>query len=120
MRTEFTVEAKLKYENLQLFVVDISVNTEKDVVNETLSNFVNSTINASKSKYSLNQALTLINDYKDFANKPTDEISLCDRVSEEYHANVISCDTTKIMIESKYAVKDATEPVVYTFTLNNK
>ena len=120
LRTEFTVEAKLKYENLQLFVVDISVNTEKDVVNETLSNFVNSTINASKSKYSLNQALTLINDYKDFANKPTDEISLCDRVSEEYHANVISCDTTKIMIESKYAVKDATEPVVYTFTLNNK
>ena len=120
LRTEYTIEAKLKYENLQLYVVNIDVYTEKDVVNETLSNFVNSSIGASKSKTSLNQALTLINDYKDFANKPSDEIGLCDKVQEEYKTNFISCNDTTIEIQSKDIWVRTDEPVIYTFTLNNK
>jgi hypothetical protein len=99
LRTNFTITANLKYENLQLFVTNIEVSTERDSVNETLSNFVNSTINASKSKYSLNQALTLIIDNKDFADKPTDSVDLCDQLKAAYSTNLLSCEGTKIEIK---------------------
>ena len=120
LRTNFTITANLKYENLQLFVTNIEVSTERDSVNETLSNFVNSTINASKTKYSLNQALTLIIDNKDFADKPTDSINLCDQLEDAYHSNLVSCNDTKIEMKWNVAGKDGVESVLYTFTLNKK
>ena len=120
LRTEFTITANLKYENLQLFVTNIEVSTEKDSVNETLSNFVNSTIKASKSKYSLNQALTLIIDNKDFADKPTDTVDLCDQLRESYRTSLISCDDTTIEIKWSVIGKEGNQTVLYTFTLNKK
>ncbi len=121
LRTNFTITADLKYENLQLFVTNIEVSTEEDSINETLSNFVNSTINASKSKYSLNQALTLIIDNKDFADKPTDSVDLCDQLKAAYSTNLLSCEGTKIEIKWSVTEKNnKKQTVLYTFTLNNK
>lgn len=120
LRTEFTITATLKYENLQLFVTNIEISTEKDSINETLSNYINSTINASKSKYSLNQALTLIIDNKDFADKPTDSVDLCDQLRATYNNGLTTCEDTKIEIRSTVSGKNGSEPVLYTFTLNKK
>ena len=118
LRTEYTINATLKYENLQLFVVTISISTEDEWVNETLTNFINSSISSSKSKYSLNQALTLINDYKDFANKPSDDIGLCDQIEAQFKSQLVSCSSTWVVLQSNNIGVVVKEPVIYTFKLN--
>lgn len=118
LRTEYTINATLKYENLQLFVVTISISTEDEWVNETLTNFINSSISSSKSKYSLNQALTLINDYKDFANKPSDDIGLCDQIESQFKSQLVSCSSTWVVLQSNNIGVVVKEPVIYTFKLN--
>ena len=118
LRTNYTITAKLKYENLQLSVLNISIETEKDVINETLTDFINGSITASKSKYSLNQALSLIFEYKDFANKPSDTISLCDQLREAYSVNMTTCEDSIIEIRSTNN-SDKKEPIIYTFYLTN-
>ncbi len=119
LRTSYTITAKLKYENLQLSVMNISINTEKDVVNETLTDFINGTITASKSKYSLNQALSLIFEYKDFANKPSETVSLCDQLKELYHGQMTTCEDNIIEITSTNKIKNSDDPIIYTFYLTN-
>ena len=116
LRTNYTINATLRYENLQLYVVTISISTEKNEVNETLSNFINSSISASKTKYSLNQTLTLINDYKDFANKPSDNIGLCDQIEEQFKSQLVSCSDTWAVLKSTNIWIKTDEPVVYTFS----
>ena len=120
LRTEYTINATLKYENLQLFVVTISISSKDEWVNETLTNFINSSISSSKSKYSLNQALTLINDYKDFANKPSDDIGLCDQIEAQFKSQLISCSSTWVVLQSNNIGVVVKEPVIYTFKLNKR
>ena len=119
LRTNYTITTKLKYENLQLSVVNISINTEKDVVNETLTDFINGTISASKNKYSLNQALSLIFEYKDFANKPSETVGLCDQLKELYNSQMTTCEDNIIEITSNIKIKNSDDPIIYTFYLTN-
>lgn len=119
LRTNYTITTKLRYENLQLSVVNISIETEKDVVNETLTDFINSTINASKSNYSLNQALALIFEYKDFASEPSDTISLCDQLKELYAGQMTTCEDSIIEIKTTDSKLDTKEQIIYTFYLTS-
>ena len=119
LRTDFEINATLRYENLQLSVVNISINTEKNIVNETLTDFINSSIHASKTKYTLNQALSLIDEYKDFADKPTETVSLCDQIEDAYHGDVLSCDDSVIEIQSNNIGIQVEEPVIYSFSLTD-
>jgi hypothetical protein len=111
------IDATLKYENLQLYVVSVYVYTEKNIINETLSSFINSTLSSSKTKNSLNQTLTLINDNKDFASKASDKIEFCDQIKQQFKAQLVSCNEDIVELSSKNIGVAVEEPVIYTFTL---
>jgi hypothetical protein len=49
-------------------------------MNTTLSDFINTTIESSKTSYSLTKTLALIYEYKDLASKPSETLDFCDQV----------------------------------------
>ena len=117
LKTNYEIKAKLRYQNLQLSVIHIDINTEKNKMNTTLSDFINTTIESSKTSYSLTKTLALIYEYKDFANKPSETLDFCDQVNFNFQWAVLSCEPTIIELSSNDIWIPIEEPVTYTFYL---
>lgn len=117
LKTNYEIKAKLRYQNLQLSVIHIDINTEKNKMNTTLSDFINTTIESSKTSYSLTKTLALIYEYKDFANKPSETLDFCDQVKFNFQWAVLSCEPTIIELSSNDIWIPIEEPVTYTFYL---
>ncbi|MBQ9554301.1 hypothetical protein IJU97_05135 [bacterium] len=70
LRTEFILEALLRYENLQLSVINVKIDKSSTEPNEILTNYINGLIQNTDTNYSLNQTLSLMFEYKDFTDTP--------------------------------------------------
>lgn len=114
-KTNFTVEVKLKYENIQLFVKEVNV-----VDNQKLTEYLQALI--ANDRVSLIKLLSLMDENKEIAKQtqPLDQ-NICVLLKDKYKKELISCsDTTvKIRIGSGERLKDETmkDPLTYTFSL---
>lgn len=116
-KTSFILEALLRYESLQLSVVHVNIDKAVNEPNEGLTNYINSLIENTNSNYSLNQVLSLMDQYKEFTETPTEQISLCDQIKAKYAEELIlSCEDTIIELVPPRWWDSG---LVYTFYIQN-
>lgn len=117
-RTNLTVEAKLKYENILLSVTEIKV-----AKNPKLTEYLNALIK--NDRLSLNKVLNLMQENKQIAEQtqPLD-LRLCSQLQGKYGRELLSCSNTqaKISLATGTRLSDGTvtaSPLGYTLGLKN-
>lgn len=115
-KTDLTLELVLKYEQLQLLVVDTKV-----VNNQKLTDYLQALL--VHEKVSLTKILSLISENKEIAQQtqPLD-VSICTQLKEKYKSDLIACSDRQVKIQlgswektENWSEKPA---LVYTFMLN--
>lgn len=114
-KTNFTVEVKLKYENIQLFVEEVKIVDNQKLTEYLQALIVNDTI-------SLIKLLSLMDENKEIAQQTQllDQ-NVCVLLKDKYKKELVSCSDkeVKIRIGSGEKLKDGTmkNPLTYTFSL---
>ncbi len=115
--TQFILEALLRYENLQLSVVNVKIDKTANEPNEWLTSYINSLIENTDTNYSLSQILLLMDQYKEFTETPTEVVNLCDQLEERYPDQLVSCEDS--IIEMIPMAQDEEGSIVYTFLIKD-
>lgn len=112
-KTEFALQALLKYQDLQLFVEHVQIEN-----NPKLSEYLNLLVKNDRT--SLNRLLGLIDEHREIATQQTPlDLSLCSHLKAKYDKKLTFCTDTKVEVTLWAEDKEKT-PLVYTFTLSNQ
>ena len=92
-KTDLTLELVLKYEQLQLLVIDTKV-----VNNQKLTDYLQALL--VHEKVSLTKILSLISENKEIAQQtqPLD-VSICTQLKEKYKSDLIACSDRQVKIQ---------------------
>ncbi|PZM87046.1 MAG: hypothetical protein DLD55_03420 [candidate division SR1 bacterium] len=106
-KTELGLEARLKYENIQLLVEKVKVAKK-----QKLTEYINAIIK--NDKLSLNKVLSLMAEHKDIAEQAEAlDMRLCSQLKGKYQKSLISCSDT----EAKIIFKEEEKEITYHFKL---
>ena len=106
-KTSLSLEARLKYENLQLLVEKVKINK-----NQKLTEYINAIIK--NDKLSLNKVLSLMQENKSIAEQTqTLDLRLCSQLKAKYTKNLINCSDTEAKIVFEKPNSD--QKITYTF-----
>ncbi len=115
-KTDLTLELVLKYEQLQLLVVNINV-----VDNQKLTDYLQALL--VHEKVSLTKILSLISENKEIAEQTQAlDMSICTELKSKYKTNLLACSDRQVKIqlgnEEKTENWTGKSALVYTFMLN--
>lgn len=119
-RTNFTLDAILRYADLQISVIRVDI-YQDEILRQKLTERINALIGIEGAKYSLTQILQEIENNKDITDAESigSIDSFCLQVENIFTSRLVSCSPEMVEISSmRQGLRESYE-VVYTFYLEN-